>query len=388
MKRVVLAVTFIVMSAVGFAQSTGSSQLSPLVNTAQRLIDNGANQGLTMGGYAEITYNQPDALNGELDIQRLVLLFAYKFNDKTQFVTELEFEHVSEVFVEQAFINHNIADNVSLRGGLMLVPMGIVNEYHEPTTFNGVERPGMDGAIIPTTWREIGIGVNGRWDEASLKYQAYVFNGFNSVAIEDDGTIAKGLLGGSSGLRGGRQKGIKSTISSPNFSGKVDFYGVQGLKLGLSGYFGKSQVAEGTLLEDEAEIGMTMLGFDARYVNQRFSARGQFIQTYISGSEDYNIATGSDLGSEMQGWYAEAAYNLLPIENAQKLDAFARYEVFDTHAAVKGILENLNYDRTDITFGLSYHIAPGAVVKTDYQIKDSKGGNRTNAFNLGLGVWF
>ena len=50
---------------------------------------------------------------------------------------------------------------LNLRGGLMLIPMGIVNEYHEPTTFNGVERPSLDSKIVPTTWREMGIGVSG-----------------------------------------------------------------------------------------------------------------------------------------------------------------------------------------------------------------------------------
>ena len=109
----------------------------------------------------------------------MVILVGYNFNDDVQFVTEIEFEHVSEVFVEQAFINYSIGNNVSLRGGLMLIPMGIVNEYHEPTTFNGVERPAVDNVIVPTTWRELGVGVIGRFPDASLGYQAYIFNGFN-----------------------------------------------------------------------------------------------------------------------------------------------------------------------------------------------------------------
>ena len=388
MKLVLLTVTLMFFTVMGIAQQ--QTQYSPLVNTAQRLINNGSNQALTMGGYGEINYNQPSDANGELDVQRLVLLFAYKFNDKTQFVTEVEFEHVQEVYVEQAFVNHNIADNVSLRGGLMLIPMGILNEYHEPTTFNGVERPGVDNRIVPTTWREIGVGVNGRWDDASIKYQAYIFNGFNSVLINDGGDITKGLFGGAKGFRGGRQKGIQSTISSPNYSFKVDYFGVQGLKLGLSGYFGDSQVEEGTIFKDEAKIGMKMFGLDARYVNHRFSARGQFIQTFIDGAQDYNDVTGSDLGDEMQGWYLETAYNLLPQNKSQKLDAFVRYEEHNTHATVSGLPKNDSFDRNDITVGLSYHIAPGVVVKGDHQWFDNAvEGNKANKqLNFGIGVWF
>ena len=80
---------------------------------------------------------------------RMVLLFGYKFNDKVQFVTEIELEHVEEVYVEQAFLQYSLNDHVNLRGGLMLVPMGIINEYHEPTTFNGVDRPSVDKSIVP-----------------------------------------------------------------------------------------------------------------------------------------------------------------------------------------------------------------------------------------------
>ena len=97
----------------------------------------------------------------------------------------------------------------------MLVPMGIINEFHEPTTFNGVERPSMDNKIVPTTWREIGIGVAGRMDGLALRYQAYLFNGF----ISHDGN--EGKLKGSNGLRGGRQKepnlSLINSIFQPNW---------------------------------------------------------------------------------------------------------------------------------------------------------------------------
>jgi hypothetical protein len=387
MKKIRLLLVTILFSGISVAQTVPDSlNTNPQnqQNAAQRILSGNINTGVTVGGYGEILYNQPEGDNGELDVQRLVLLFGYKFNDRTQFVTEVELEHVNEVFVEQAFLQYSLNDNVNLRAGLMLVPMGIVNEYHEPTTFNGVERPSTDGSIVPTTWREVGFGVSGRSDNASLRYQAYIFNGFASVN-------GSKVLGGSNGLRNGRQKGIQSTINKPTFSAKLDHYGIKGLRLGLSGYFGRTQAEDNVDDIDGSDVGIAMVGLDARYALRRFTARGQFINASISDTEDYNLLNDANLGSRLQGWYLEAAYNLLPQTKKEQLFAFARYEDYDTHASVDGdLLKNLSYDRNEWTFGLSYKLAPGAVVKADYQIKDNAvmNNNASNQLNFGIGVWF
>jgi len=385
MKKITLSLTLLIASFT-YAQTVPDSlSTNPQTqqNAAQRILSGNINTGVTVGGYGEITYNQPEGDNGELDVQRLVLLFGYKFNDRVQFVTEIELEHVEEVFVEQAFVQYSLTDNVNLRGGLMLVPMGITNEYHEPTTFNGVERPSIDKSIVPTTWREIGFGVAGRLDNVSLRYQAYVFNGFKSVN-------GSKVLGGANGLRNGRQKGIQSTVDSPNFAAKLDYYGLPGLRLGLSGYFGRTQAEDDIEDIDGTSVGISMIGLDARYAYKRFTARGQFIHASISDSEDYNTLNSADLGSALQGWYVEGAYNLLPQNKEQQLFAFARYSDYDTHASVEGALvKNDAYDRDEWTFGLSYKIAPGAVVKADYQFfNDATGEDSPNQLNIGLGVWF
>ncbi|WP_405571933.1 porin [Winogradskyella sp. Asnod2-B02-A] len=385
MKKITLSLILLIASFT-YAQTVPDSlSTNPQTqqNAAQRILSGNINTGVTVGGYGEITYNQPEADNGELDVQRLVLLFGYKFNDRVQFVTEIELEHVEEIFVEQAFVQYSLTDNVNLRGGLMLVPMGITNEYHEPTTFNGVERPSIDKSIVPTTWREIGFGVAGRLDDVSLRYQAYVFNGFKSV----NGTK---VLGGANGLRNGRQKGIQSTVDSPNFAGKLDYYGLPGLRLGLSGYFGRTQAEDEIEDIDGTSVGISMIGLDARYAYKRFTARGQYIHASISDTEDYNTLNSADLGSALQGWYVEGAYNLLPQSKSQQLFAFARYSDYDTHASVEGALvKNDAYDRDEWTFGLSYKIAPGAVVKADYQFfSDATGDDSPNQLNIGLGVWF
>lgn len=345
-------------------------------NAAQKLFDEGTSNKLTIGGYGEIHSNHPENGNGKVDVHRLVTLFGYKFNDKVQFISEIEFEHVKEVYVEQAFMSYSITDNLNLRAGLMLIPMGIVNEYHEPTTFNGVERPGMDKSIVPSTWREIGFGINGRLDNASIKYQAYIFNGFSSNG-----------LGGSNGLRSGRQKGAEAMFNESNLSTRIDYYGIGNLKVGFSGYFGNTNV---DVDSDAPKVGISMVGFDARYTNNRFGARGQYITASISDTEDYNTYYESNLGSKLAGYYVEASYNLLETSKTEKLDLFARYSNYDTHASVAGSLAaNDAYDRNVLTTGLTWHVADGAAFKMDYQILGNESSDDTSSvLNFGVGVWF
>lgn len=392
MKKLTCAIALF-FGAVALSQTaTDSIQSNPNEhqNSAQRILSGNFGKAVTIGGYGEMVYNQPEGANGKLDVHRLVLLVGYKFDEKVQFVSEIEVEHVEEIYIEQAFVNYAISNNVSLRGGLMLVPMGIINEYHEPTTFNGTSRPAVNHDIVPTTWRELGVGVTGRFPEISLGYQAYIFNGFKSTTADGEGGI-NGYLKGKNGLRGGRQKGIESTIDSPTFSAKLDYYGIPGLRFGLAGYFGKTQADDNVEHLDGANIGISMIGFDVRYAFRRFNARGEFIYASLSDTEQYNTLTGRDLGSGLMGYYVEGAYNLLPLSAKQKLFAFARYEQYDTHASTEGSLEpNDAFNRQDVTLGLSYHIANGVVVKGDYQIKDNalEGAEVPNQLNFGIGVWF
>ena len=376
MKNLTLLLLLLATSVYAQEQfNSASTQLNNLLTS---------DRGLSIGGYGEITYNNKEKSStpAEIDVQRLVMLFAYKFDDRTSFVTEIEFEHVKEVYVEQAFINYSVADGVNLRGGLMLIPMGIVNEYHEPTTFNGVERPSLDSKIVPTTWREMGIGVSGRINNASIRYQAYVMNGFLSYG---DSHKLRGL----DGLRKGRQKGAESVGSDVNFAGRIEYYGLPNLKFGLSYYTGNTQTTAPEI--SNTQIGLSMVGLDYRYKNGKLSSRGQFISSSLSDTEAYNLAGNTDVGSAMGGYYVEGAYNLLPLDSLQKLDIFLRYENFNTHQKTAGaLIANDAYHRVETTFGLSYHLANGAVFKADYQSKGTavEGSDAVGQFNLGLGVFF
>ena len=399
--RITLILLFSAFIFVTMAQNSDSLQ-SDFQSSAQRLM--AKDSKLTIGGYGEVHYNQPlnsgTFDNGNLDVHRIVLLFGYKFNDRTQFITEVEFEHVKEVYVEQAFLQYKINDYVNFRGGLLLTPMGIINEYHEPTTFNGVERPLIDKYISPTTWREIGFGFTGNIFPAKLRYQVYLMNGFSSY----NGT---GNLDGKNGLRKGRQKGAESFISTPNFTGKIEFYGVRGLNVGVSGYFGNTQStiyngidkndSEAITMADSSVAGISMLGLDARYSFKGLQMRGQYYYTQLSNTKQYNVFTATDgefndLGSSMYGYYVEAGYNVFRLVKSIKTELipFVRYEAYNTQNTVEeGIVVNKAYENTLITTGITWKLAKGAVLKADMQFLKSEADSKyKQVFNAGFGVMF
>lgn len=405
MKKIYLVFAFAVLIFLGNmkveAQIFQTDQ-SNLNNSANRMMT--SDKKLTIGGYAQIDYNQPfgnnTIQNGKLDVHRLVLLFGYNFTNKLSFVTEIEIEHVKEVYVEQAFLNYSFNTYFNIRGGLLLIPMGIINENHEPPIFNGVERPLIDKYIVPTTWREIGFGLAGTIPEVSLRYQAYLVNGFKSYDEE-----AK--LSGKYGLRKGRQKGAESIMRTPGLAARVEYFGVLGLNLGLSGYFGKTQSSLYKEIEktqnaeiaqaDSSVVGVSMFGFDVRYQFSGLQFRGQLYYTMLSNTHQYNSFTAdegvsNDVGSSMFGYYIEAAYNVFQVSEGIKSEfiPFVRYSNYNTQLTVAdGLGLNEMYNVTAITAGLGYKIIPNVAIKADLQFVKSKGAMEYNkVFNAGIGLWF
>ena len=367
-------------------------------NAAQQLMQN-IDQKLTIGGYGQVDYNQPiDAgsrNNGRMDVHRLVLLFGYKFSDRVQFITEIEVEHVEEIYVEQAFVNYRIRDWLNFRAGLMLVPMGRVNEYHEPPSFNGVERPNLDYYIVPTTWREIGLGITGRIQSAGLKYQAYLFNGF----ISYDGA---GTLKGETGLRGGRQKGAKAVFGSPSLAAKLEFYGIPGLNIGASAYLGKTQTTlrngiskeddSGLARADSSIIGVSMMGLDAQYRTRGIQIHAQYNFGSLTNTDQYNAFTNGDLGRAIMGTYLEFGYDIFHSFSNLKsqLTPFIRYENYSTHYKVsENLPKNEAYHREEWIFGLGWKPVSGVAFKADIQMVRPKSEDSfLKVFNAGIGVWF
>jgi len=395
MKRKVLL--FVLILTINLAAVKGQESTEPQ-NLSSEILAKKESK-LEFGGYGQVDFSKQllenRATNASLDVSRVILGMGYSFSSKTSFFSEVEYEHVKELYVEQAFINHSFNDFLNLRAGLILIPMGIINEYHEPTTFNGVNRPTVDNIIVPTTWREIGIGLTGRFQGPGIKYQAYLVNGFSGY----DGT--KGLINGEKFLRDGRQKGAKSIMTSPDLSVKIDYYGISGLKIGISGYFGKTESALYKNLDlsnvasvaraDSSILGVSMAGLDVRYNRSGLSLRGELILSLMTNTIQYNNLTGNDVGRSIRGIYAEIAYNVLQKTDSEySLTPFFRYENYDTHFKVDPtVMEQEKYQVNEFVFGIGWKLAEGAVMKADMQLARSAADATTRkTFNAGIGVWF
>ncbi|MBM2839562.1 MAG: hypothetical protein HW412_90 [Bacteroidetes bacterium] len=343
----------------------------------------------TVGGYGELHYNEPDgSRRGMLDFHRFVLYFGHSFNDKLSFHSELELEHTKleagsseggEIAIEQAFLDYSIHRSFGVRAGIMLPPVGIINLYHEPPTFHGVERPSVDRVIIPSTWRESGAGVYGNITD-EFKYQAYVMAGL----------MAEGF-NASNGVRGGRQKAFESNPANPSFTGRLDYAPVLGLQLGASFFVGGSAA-------DEDSIGtanVAMWSADARYTLDNLQLRAVGAIATIGDADKINAQFGKNVADRIFGYYIEGAYNFLPFicsESEQELFAFARYEKYNTQAATTGFTALKQYDRNDVLVGLTYKPTYNTAFKFDYTFMNNELNSgsfkNTRQLNLGIGYYF
>src|SRR2546425_4334789 len=196
-----------------------------------------AQERTTVGGYGEVHYTNPTGPKTPpvVNLARFVVYLAHSFDERLAFRSELEVEDAKieggraggEVSLEQAYLDYRLGDWITLRTGLVLPPVGIINETHEPPTFNGVERPGFDHDVIPTTWREIGLGAVGTIPGGSgLAYRVYLVNGLRA-----DG------LSAAEGIREGRQEGRQASFANPSFTGRVE-WARPGVKIGGSFWYG------------------------------------------------------------------------------------------------------------------------------------------------------
>jgi hypothetical protein len=383
-----------------FTQGVYAQSLDSLDNyhkNAARTLLESKEGNLLLGAYGEVHFEQPfgnnTKYNGEMDAERMVLLFGYKFDSKTSFITEIEIEHIKEVYLEQAFMNYQAKPWLNVQAGLLLIPMGIMNEYHEPTIFNGVNRPQIANALYPSTWREIGAGFAGNLPNAALRYQLYAINGPMSY----DGAAK---LSGDKPLRGARQKGAQVTMTSPDLSAKVNYYGLKGFDIGLATYLGSTESTLFNNVEksntqalnraDSSIIGVRMLGLDFRYQQKNLQGKGELFYSQFTNTTEYNTFTGKDLGSSMFGYYAEVGYNISSIVNWEKnLVPFIRYSQYNTHQSVTPEMSvNAKYDRTVLTAGFSYFLNSSFVIKADYQNFTNASGSNDHQFNSGIGFWF
>jgi hypothetical protein len=283
-------------------------------------------QKTTIGGYGELHLNmvkpEDDSFSSRLDFHRFVLFFAHRFNDRFQFYSEVELEHAfvaesggvaipGSIQIEQAFIDWRLLKGESqalyLRAGAVLVPMGIINQWHEPPIFNGVERPTVDRVIIPTTWREGGIGIWGQ-PKDELRYEFYVMSGLDASGFS-----------GSSGLRGGRLKVTQAELNGPAFVGRLEWEPILGMVLGISPYFGLAGPRE--LPDLNVRVGG--VSGDWRILRKGFESRALIAYFHVSDTDalraPVTVAPGETAPTSTVGSNLFGAYGARPLRSRRLL---------------------------------------------------------------------
>lgn len=346
----------------------------------------GVEQGVSLGGYGEVLYEDfesdlDDGSSGapdEFDLLRAVLYVGYKFDEHWVFNSELEFEHAGEeVGVEFAYLEYLHSEALNARGGHLLVPMGLINERHEPTTFLSAKRPGVESVILPTTWHENGAGLLGAVGQ--FDYEAYLINGFDGAGFA------------ASGLRDGRQGGSEAVAEDLAGVARLDWNGVPGLMLGVSGYQGDSgQTLSGVDLDTtiyEGHVDWNWRGL---------SVRGLVAQAELDDVAALNAALGlagtASVGEELEGYYVELGYDVLGAlrpESGQSLSPFVRYEAYDTQAEVPaGFASDPANDVEITTVGLAYKPHHQIVIKVDWMDADNDAGTGQDQLNVAMGYVF
>jgi len=346
-------------------------------------------QGVSLAGYGEMLLENFDgadqsgagsAPTTRLDFLRAILYAGYRFNDKFLFNSEIEIEHSNEISVEFAYVDYLANDHLTLRGGMVLLPLGLINEFHEPTVFAGTKRPETEQRILPTTWRENGAGILG--SVGIVNFRAYVTNGLRGAGFS------------SAGLRGGRQKGGQALAANLAFSGRLDVTPIPGIVAGLGLYQGGSGqeqvVVDGTRLD----VGTTVVEVHGQAQMRGLDVRALFAQGSIDQAEQVsralNLPADSPIADTMQGGYLQASYNVFSQTTMQlALSPYVRYEQVDTqHKVPAGFARDLSRDGIFKTLGVEVKPIPNVAVKTDYQWITNEAGTGRNQFNVSLGYAF
>jgi hypothetical protein len=243
-------------------------------------------RGTVIGGYGQFNLTAqkvgPDAdFETRANVRRLVLFVAHDFSDDIEVYTELEWENAlacrdceGAVEVEQAFVQWKLlGDALALRAGLVLVPMGIINQWHEPPVFNGVERPSTEQAIIPTTWREIGVGITGTLAEL-YHYELYLTTTLDPTELGPDGLI------------GARRQGSLAPAEAFALTGRFEVEPLLGLIAGV-GFFASDAGGNADFYHASGrswDLSVPILGYaiDARFRRWGFEARGIWTQGWLA----------------------------------------------------------------------------------------------------------
>ena len=354
-------------------------------------------RGLSLGGYGEASAiffvgdNEGPGKRSDVgDLVRFVTYIGYKFSDRIILNSEIEYEHAKvgptvsagagDVEIEFANLDFLLTEQANIRAGLVLMPMGFLNEIHEPPFYFGNLRPEVEQRIIPTTWRELGVGLHGTI-LPGLTYRTYAVNSLN----------AKGFS--KTNIRGARQSGNRALFEDLGWTARVDYTPIPGLQVGGSffwGNTGQDQLFAGKKID----ANFTLYEGHAQYQYRGLQLRALFAQGHIGDAAVLSADLGANgpISSRIVGGYAEASYDILPLilpGTDMSLSPFVRFERLDTQADVPaGFTPDRSRDIRVINSGLSFKPIPNVVIKLDYRNLDAEVGQIADEFNIGFGFIF
>ena len=381
-----LALTFALLATPSLGRAQGSEPPDADSDSSSSSSDSAPSTG-PVSGYMDFHYNNREGEDGVLDFHRFVLLFSHSFTDRLRFVAELELEHAvvsnetdGELELEQAYVDFLISRSFNVRAGMLLAPVGIINERHEPPVFHGVERPFVDTVIIPTTWFDTGVGLHGEFP-GGFRYRAYAMAPLDATGFSAE-----------EGIREGRQKGAQSNAGSLAATGRLEYVGTPGLVLGTSFWSGDAGFQDLRL-----DASVTMVEFDGRFKLGELEARGEYAHGFLDGMGDLNASrqrvTGvsPNVAEQIRGFYLESSYFIVPKPAPLELAIFLRYENFDTQYSMpSGHIALKEFDRDAWVVGATYFPDPDVAVKIDYTVLRNQSDviQAPNSLNIGLGWWF
>lgn len=361
-------------------------------------------EGTTLWGYGQIDLNRPtaNAADTRADLTRAVIGFNHVFDEATRVYGELEWEHAvasaddaGEVEVEQLYVEHALAPNYGVRAGLMLIPLGLLNEHHEPTQFFGVERNFVETAIIPSTWREGAIAAYGSTD-GGLGWNIGIGTGPNLGnwdAASDEGRASP--------LGSIHQELQLAKAHDPAIFAALNWQGVPGLTVGGGVFTGK--IGQATARQSggdanfAADRSRLVLGeAHARWQSGPFDLAALYTRGSISATQALNLSflgQPTPVPKSFWGGYVQGAWRALEW-NRSALVPFARYEAFNTAASYAAQPQGLGTAPLPTervwSIGANYYLNPNVVFKIDYQDfnHDDAALGYGNRFDLGIGYQF
>jgi len=343
-------------------------------------------------GYGEFNYNRfrQDDHPTQADLRRFVFGLNHRFDDRLTFHSEVEVEHAvvskeddGELEIEQAWLNYRVSDGdgLNVKGGLFLIPLGILNETHEPPTYYGVERNEVETRIIPTTWRELGVGVHGLLGSSGLRYDVGITTGFDTGKLDDPST----------GVRSAHQEGQLANAHDLSVYGALN-YRSRGLLVGggvFTGNTGQNGASNSALKGVSARL--ALWDVHAQYKVGGLELQAVYAAGTLGDAEQLNAALGAPgapVPKSMKGAYVQAAYHLY---KRDKLDfaPFIRLEGIDIKQQedpANGLFQDPNNHERITTAGFNFWVHPQVVLKADVQRYRTD--STKDRFDLGVGYMF